>query len=274
MLELVKNIQLITEKEGHAPLIHCITNPIAINDCANAVLAVGAKPIMAEHPEEVEEITMTANALAVNLGNITDARMESMMRSGKVALAQGIPTIIDVVGVSCSKLRLNYARTYIKEMKPNVIKGNLSEIKALMGVPTTAIGVDVSTDDAVNDNNLDQILELLSAYSKQTDAVILASGKRDLIVYKDMDFGIDNGVAQLGQITGTGCMLNVLVASFLSCNPPLESAIYATALMGIAGELAETSTGTGTFRIKLMDNFSTLTRQQVLDKIKGYQVEV
>ena len=60
------------------PLIHCITNPISIHDCANIILAAGGRPIMAEHPVEVTEITSHAQSLALNLGNITDARMKSM----------------------------------------------------------------------------------------------------------------------------------------------------------------------------------------------------
>lgn len=95
---------------SQAPLIHCITNPISINDCANVVLALGAKPIMAEHPKEVHEITALAKALAVNLGNITDARAESIFISGGVAKNAQIPCVIDVVGAACSALRMELAQ--------------------------------------------------------------------------------------------------------------------------------------------------------------------
>ena len=44
--------ELLGRVRSQAPLIHCITNPISMNDCANAVLALGAKPIMAQHPME------------------------------------------------------------------------------------------------------------------------------------------------------------------------------------------------------------------------------
>ena len=82
------------------PLIHCITNPISIHQCANSVLAVGARPIMAEHPEEVRDITHTANALMLNLGNITDVRMQSMLLSARTAKEKGIPAVLDAVGVA------------------------------------------------------------------------------------------------------------------------------------------------------------------------------
>ena len=98
-------IQARNDLRAAAPLVHCITNPIAINDCANAILAVGAKPIMAEHPEEVEEITRLSGALGVNIGNITDARRVSILKSAAAAKACGIPASFDAVGVTCSALR-------------------------------------------------------------------------------------------------------------------------------------------------------------------------
>ena len=124
----------------------CITNPISINDCANAVLAVGAKPIMAEHPREVSEITAGAKALCVNLGNITDARLESILLSGKTAKALDIPHCIDMVGVGCSSLRLELAREYVRQCSPQIIKGNLSEVKAFCGLPAHAVGIDAGEE--------------------------------------------------------------------------------------------------------------------------------
>ena len=128
-------------KECH-PLIHCITNPISIHQCANAILAVGARPMMAEHPKEVREITESADALLLNLGNITDARMESMMISTKAAKQKGIPIVLDAVGVACSTLRRSFARELLKTVSPTVIKGNYSEISALYHEKYHSVGVD------------------------------------------------------------------------------------------------------------------------------------
>lgn len=51
-----------------SPLVHCISNLVSANDCANIVLAAGASPIMADDPEEVEEITALSRALCLSLG--------------------------------------------------------------------------------------------------------------------------------------------------------------------------------------------------------------
>ena len=99
------------------PLIHCITNPISINQCANGILAIGARPMMAEHPKEVSEITRTAQALMLNLGNITDARMESMLISAKTANEMGIPILLDAVGIACSTLRREYVHSDTPEQR-------------------------------------------------------------------------------------------------------------------------------------------------------------
>ena len=103
------------------PLIHCITNPISINQCANGILAVGARPMMAEHPGEVTEITRTAQALMLNLGNITDVRMESMQLSATIAREQNIPFLLDAVGIACSNLRREYVHNLLNIAVPTVM---------------------------------------------------------------------------------------------------------------------------------------------------------
>lgn len=242
-----------------APLIHCITNPISINDCANALLAVGARPIMAEHPKETEEITATAAALTVNLGNITDARMESMLLSGKKAKELEIPRIIDVVGVSCSRLRLAYAGHFINVCTPSVIKGNLAEIKSLCGEDISSTGIDASDQDQISQDNLPYRATAAKQLAKKTGAVILASGKTDLITDGDQVFLVNNGCAQMARLTGTGCMLNVLTGAFLSVLPPMDAALLATAFFGICGEEAETPDGMGSFHVRLLDQLDRIT---------------
>ena len=253
------------------PLIHCITNPISINDCANVVLATGAKPIMAEHPREVAGITGMAKALAVNLGNITDARMESILISGVEATKKNIPAIIDVVGVTCSDLRLSLAQEFIQKCRPAVIKGNISEIKALSGITTDAVGLDASDQDLFSMENIKsllQVIEIVKSLSNKTGAVVLASGKVDTISDGKCTYLIENGCEMLSSITGTGCMLNVLTGAFLSTTDPIDAAVYATAMMGISGELAETDQGCGTFRCRLLDTINTIHQEELSKRIK------
>ncbi|VYU44606.1 hydroxyethylthiazole kinase [Clostridium tertium] len=264
----IKN-KLIIEK----PLIHCITNHITINDCANVVLAIGGKPIMAENKREVSDITTSAKALAVNLGNISDNRMISMMISGEVAYKNNIPSIIDIVGVNCSNLRLKFALEFINKCKPNVIKGNMSEIKAVLGLVTNSKGVDVNDEDNTTEKTINNNINIVKNLSNKTNSIVVATGEIDLISNGNETYVIENGCIELSMITGTGCMLNALIATCISSGFVLEGAILGTLIMGISGELSNKAKGTASFKVDLLDNISTINDKDIIEKSKIRVVE-
>jgi hydroxyethylthiazole kinase len=250
------------------PLIHCLTNHISINDCANVVLAVGAKPIMAEHPAEVSDITASSKALAINLGNINDTRMESMLISGETALKKGIPSIIDIVGVACSPLRLDFSQNFIAKFHPSVIKGNMSEFKALCGAKNNAKGIDVDEKDIITNDNMVENIAMLKSLSLKTGSVVAATGAIDIITDGRHTFLMENGCEMLARITGTGCMLNVLTAAFIASKNILGGTVLATALMGICGELSQNAKGPGTFKTTFLDFLYSLPDREFKEKIK------
>lgn len=234
-------------------LIHCITNPISINQCANAILAVGGRPIMAEHPREVSEITATAGALMLNLGNITDVRMEAMRLSARTAAEQGTPILLDAVGVACSKLRRDYACGLMEGVTPAVIKGNYSEINALYQESYRASGVDA--DAALDAQTVERAA---AALARTRRTVVLASGKVDIVTDGTRLIRVRNGTPQLSCVTGTGCMLGALTAAYLSAASGLDAAVTACTVLGVCGQLAETERGSGSFMVRLLDALSTL----------------
>lgn len=251
------------------PLVHCITNPISINQCANALLAVGARPIMAEHPDEVREITRTASSLMLNLGNITDARMESMMISAKTAMEFDIPFVLDLVGIACSSLRRQFAHELTASARPTVIKGNYSEIRALYDSGYFSAGVDA---DASSD--IGEIARISAELSAHYGCVILASGKTDIVADGSRIVYASNGCTQLGGITGTGCMLGALCACFLTAARGIGAAVTACVTLGICGEHAETRRGNGTFAQGLMDKLSTLCDRDIEKHIKTEETKI
>lgn len=236
------------------PLIHCITNPISIHQCANAILAVGARPMMAEHPKEVREITETADALVLNLGNITDARMDSMRISAEVAKKHHIPDVLDAVGVACSALRREYALDLLETAPPAVLKGNYSEINALCHCDYHSAGVDADGDLTVP--AMDRAAVELA---RRHQTVVLASGKTDIVTDGTRLLHIHNGTPRLAEITGTGCMLGALTGTYLSVGNSLDAAVTACVVLGICGQLAEATQGNGSFQIALLDALSTVT---------------
>ena len=246
---------------------------------------------MAEHPAEVTDITASAGALMLNLGNITDARIESMKRSMRTAMENKIPVLLDLVGVACSDLRLDLARELLRIGHPAVLKGNMSELLAVSGLPSHAIGIDAGVEDALTEENIDGVSEVLKAFSRNNQAIVLATGKQDFVL-------VQNGSAALSGITGTGCMVGALTAAFLpGCEDNiakemtdsieagvwsgvemelngrsgnyLAAAVLGTALMGIAGEEAEKiSRGPGSFQVNLLDEIYGLSDRQLLDLLK------
>ena len=234
------------ERKDH--LIHCITNPISMNQCANAILATGGRPIMAEHPMEVREITATASALLLNLGNITDTRMESMKISLKEANSINIPVVLDAVGIACSALRRSFINELLSLGKVTVIKGNYSEIMALYDEGYKSSGVDA--DKSITD---DLIGEAILHLSERYNATIVATGKTDLIAFKGSVTKAEGGCEQLSSVTGTGCMLGAIIAVHLSFDDDFESVIKACRLFKDCGLKACTDKGGGTFMVNLID---------------------
>lgn len=258
-----KIFNAICDIRGRKPLIHCITNPISINQCANVILSVGAKPIMAEHPREVCEITDTAHSLMLNIGNITDVRMESMMLSIKRAKERNIPVLLDAVGVACSSLRRDFVSELLKVSVPSVIKGNYSEIAAFYNGEYSSAGVDA--DESLS---VEYITKTAKTIASEYGTIVLASGQRDIVTDGNRVVYVDNGTSQLASVTGTGCILGALCSAFMSSLSPMDSGISACVYFGICGELAETHMGNGSFMVSLTDRISTLGREEISSYMK------
>ena len=262
MLERI--ISLYQQIKNNKPLVHCLTNHITINDCANILLAAGAKPIMAEHPSEVGSITASADALAVNLGNISDLRMKSMLISGRIARKQNIPITIDLTGIAASPFRLDFAAKFIKEAAPQLIKGNISEIKTLFTGVSTGRGVDASTED--KEMNPLEVAKLAFFLANEYNAVILASGEIDVIADKDKAVCLQNGDKMLANITGTGCMQTVLASACTSTGDVFSGAVLGATLLAISGEIAaQSAKGPAAFKIGLFDVLYKLASQDIAD---------
>ncbi len=215
------------------PLVNCIANHVTAGYCANAVLAVGARPIMAEFEKESVGIVSAAKALSVNLGGINDSKAAAISVSAKTAHDLSVPWIIDLVGIGCSSFRLELANELIQKYSPDVIKGNRSEIFALCGIASHAEGVDSSdgTDISVCTKMAEKAA---SAYS----AVVMMTGETDIITDGNKTVYVKNGDSLMTYVTGTGCVLGALTGCFLTAANAFDSAVSATVTMGIAGEQA------------------------------------
>lgn len=256
--ETLKNI-----KEKNA-LTHCITNSVTINDCANAVLAIGGSPFMAEDAEELEEVVTIADVLVINIGKLSKEQINSMNISAEVANKTNTPIVLDPVGVGVTNLRNKTTLDLIENNKITAIRGNISEIKAiakLVGVideNNTAKGVDVNVDDIITEDNLSANGQIIKELANKLDTTILASGPIDILSDGETTIAIDNGDDMMPLITGSGCMLSSIVGSCIAGSNPLDGALVAILAMNLAGEKArakveERGEGTGSFRTYLID---------------------
>ena len=255
------NLKIIKEKNA---LTHCITNSVTINDCANAVLAIGGSPFMAEDAEELEEVVTIADVLVINIGKLSKNQIESMNISAQTANKTNTPIILDPVGVGVTELRNKTTMKLIENYNITAIRGNISEIKAiakLTGVlkeSNTAKGVDVNIDDIITEENLKANGDLICELAKKLNTVILASGPLDILSDGETTVVIDNGDDMMPLITGSGCMLSSIVGSCIGGSNPFEGSLVAILAMNIAGEKARAKVdandeGTGSFRAYLID---------------------
>ena len=246
------------------PLTHCITNSVTINDCANAVLAIGGSPFMAEDAEELEEVVTIADALVINIGKLSKEQINSMNVSAKAANETDTPIILDPVGVGVTELRNKTTMNLINNYNMAAIRGNITEIKSiakLVGVideNNTAKGVDVNIDDIITEENLSANGEIIRELAEKLDTTILASGPIDILSDGKTTIAIDNGDDMMPLITGSGCMLSSIVGSCIGGSTPLEGSLVAILAMNLAGEKArakvdEKDEGTGSFRAYLID---------------------
>jgi hydroxyethylthiazole kinase len=246
-----------------APLIHNITNYVVMSITADALIAIGASPVMAHALEEVEEMTGIAQALVINIGTLSDAWIKSMVKSGIEANRRNIPIIFDPVGSGATSYRTDTAKQLIKKIRPSVIRGNASEIRSLIRSDSGTKGVDSlhTPDDVIND---------AQELSSSTGCVVSVSGAVDLIVERDTVVRIANGHPLMSMVTGMGCTASAVTGAFMAVNSsPFQAAIHAMGLMGIAGEIAaERSSGPGSFRVNFLDALYNIQESDIKKRLK------
>lgn len=259
------------------PLIHNITNYVTVNDVANILLACGASPIMSDDPGEAEDITSICGGLNINIGTLNQNTISAMFLAGKKANELGHKILLDPVGVGASKLRTDTVIKLMKEIKFNVIKGNISEIKSLVLGRGSTTGVDADVADAVTESSLDNTVMFMKEFAKDAGCIIAATGAIDLITDGDKCYTIRNGRAEMSQITGTGCQLSGIMTAFLVANPDNElfAAVAAVCTMGLAGEIGwnnmQPSDGNSTYRNKIIDAIYNMDGD-TLEKGAKYEV--
>lgn len=262
----LKVAELLSEVRIKNPLIHNITNYVTVNDCANAVLAIGASPIMADDIGEAADITAISSALVINIGTLNQRTVDAMLCSGQKANELGIPVVFDPVGAGASALRNTTTEDILSKVKISVLRGNMSEISFVAGLGATTKGVDASRNDIQSKDGI----VIATAVAKKLNCVVAITGATDIVSDGERVVTILNGHKMLSDVTGTGCMSTALVGSFCgAAKDYFAAAIGGIVSMGIAGETAYTKAGdkgTGSFHIAIIDAISQLNEKVILER--------
>ncbi|HEY5570803.1 MAG TPA: hydroxyethylthiazole kinase [Bacteroidales bacterium] len=257
---LVRDVQLVREK---SPLIHNITNYVVMNNTANALLAIGASPVMAHSIDEVVEMAGIASALVLNIGTLDAEWVESMLLAGKTASTQNTPIVFDPVGAGATSYRTKVCKQIIEVCKPSIIRGNASEILALCHANIQTKGVDSTASS-------DSALDSAKALALLTRSVVVISGPTDYITDGIKVNTVENGNPMMARVTGMGCTSTAVVAAFAAINTNLmEAATHGMAVMSIAGEIAASrSPGTGSLQVNFLDELCRLDEETLRMTLK------
>lgn len=259
------------------PLIHCITNYVTVNDCANILLACGGSPIMADDCGEAAEITSICNGLNINIGTLNERTIKAMYSAGARANELNHTVLLDPVGAGASRLRTETALGLMKKVKFTIIRGNISEIKTLINGCGTTKGVDADPADKVSEENPNEIVCAAKKFARDTGAVIIITGAMDIVADGEKAFCIHNGHPMMSSITGTGCQLSAITAAFAAVNADnvLAAAAAAVCAMGYCGEKAmqrmSESDGNSSYRNYIIDAMYRLTPEE-LEKGAKYEI--
>jgi hydroxyethylthiazole kinase len=246
-----------------APVIHNITNYVVMNSTANALLAIGASPVMAHAGEEVEEMVNIAQSLVINIGTLSESWVASMFKAVRQARKKGIPVILDPVGAGATAYRTRTARELIKSGQPTVIRGNASEIMALADDHSKTKGVDSAADS-------DAAIITAQKLAETHKCVVCISGATDYIIDSENILKIKNGHPLMTKVTGLGCTASALCGAFAAVEAlPFVATAKAMAVMGIAGEIAiEKSAGPGSLQTNFLDVLYLLTEADISSRLK------
>ncbi|MGL4948301.1 MAG: hydroxyethylthiazole kinase [Mycoplasma sp.] len=265
----LETLKCIKEKK---PLIHCITNAVTMNDCANALIAFGASPIMSENLNEIKEISKQIDGLYINIGTLTRSSIRAMYLAMKCAKKNNVPVVLDPVGVNVSKIRKHVIRKLIKINPPSAIKANQAEIRALFY--NTNIGKGVDSIGTKKDFKI--TTKYASFLSKKINSNLLITGENDIITDGKVTYTTAKSVSMMQSFTGSGCILGAILCAAIAANGPgIEPLIFTSYLYGICGKKVSKKSqkcGNITFKGHLIDEIYKVCSED-LEKAIYYEIK-
>ena len=249
---------LLTAVRERTPLVHNITNFVVMNNTANALLALGASPAMVHALDEVEDFVALSQALVINIGTLYSEQIAACKLAALRARAAGVPWILDPVGAGATPYR-RAAAGALTQLRPNVIRGNGSEILTLPCSPLPkgeGLGVRAGEGRGVDSlQGSDTAVDAARTLAVETGAVVAVTGAVDYVTDGKRLAEIHNGHPLMTRVTGLGCSATAIIGAFLAVErDPFMATVAGLTIFGVAGELAaEWAAGPGSLQVALLD---------------------
>ncbi|SFR63407.1 hydroxyethylthiazole kinase [Halogeometricum limi] len=241
----------------NAVTVNCVTNAVTVNDVANATLYWGGLPVMSDDEREVGDMVAGAQACLLNMGTVSEEGEAAMVAAGESAGENGVPLVVDPVGVGATPTRDRVADRLVTDLSVDVLNGNYGEISAIAGEDADVRGVESVGEYA-------DIAVTAMACARRTGAVVVASGETDVVATEDEAFEVHAGHEMMGRFVGTGCMLGVTLATFAgAADDVARAALAGTLAYGLAGEVAADGqfgdyAGPASYRVAFLDAIAGL----------------
>lgn len=247
---------LLSLLRAQNPLVHCITNYVAMNVAANVVLAAGASPAMVHAVEEVGEFTPICGALTINIGTLSAPWATSMRAAAEAATTAGVPWVLDPVAHFISGFRRDVAQELLA-MGPAIVRGNASEIMALAGQSGAGKGAD--SGDSVADAE-----GAARALAMAFDTVVAVTGSVDFVTDGTREARLAGGSAIMPKVTALGCAQTALMGAYAAVGPAFDAAQATLAHFNVAGAWAEQAAkGPGSFQVQFLDALARVEPQDL-----------
>jgi hydroxyethylthiazole kinase len=267
-------IRAIESVHASRPLIHSITNFVVMNITANALLSAHASPLMAHAVEEMDDLTDIDSALVLNIGTLDPAWLESMELAGKLMRAKGKPVVLDPVGAGASRLRTEASLRLLDMVRPQIVRGNASEIMALASeirlaerLPSSAASSSTKGVDSLNDSR--EAVDSARLLAERFGCVVSISGERDFVTDGETVLVVEGGSPLMPLVTGMGCSASAVTGAYAACAEPLTAAAAAMAVFASAGEKAgRLAKGPGTFLPHFLDELYAIDAEDAARRVK------
>ncbi|MBW3083734.1 hydroxyethylthiazole kinase [Bifidobacterium phasiani] len=263
----------VDDVRAATPLAQSFTNFVTINLVANAQLAAGGTAAMSFLPDDVLDTAAIAGATYVNVGTLLPFYGDALADIARGLHDLGRPWVLDPVAAGIGATRTAILESF-RDVPPNVVRGNASEIIVLdrlwglgggeAGDRTRPAGVESVDDVESAAAAARRVARHLASRSPDGRGTVAVSGAIDLVTDGERDYRLPGGSAMMTKITGAGCSLGGVTATYLAVADPLTAALAASLHFNRAAETAAASAqGPGSFQTAFLDALWNTTAERI-----------